>query len=382
LVNSSAASAFYLLWIPVFAAPVLKGRREGRVPLFWALGLAAALLGLFLLDSDWALLCLAAAAPLAAGPRRLTDWIRRGRARAVRVAGAGAAAAALLLAWKFGHTTGLNGGTLAPGESVRRLYWWAAGLRMFAAHPLLGVGLGNYASAYRAFRVGAVQNTLYPHNVLVELLAETGLLGFASVAAFALGVLRRPELRGPEGETRWPFLLGLLSFALFAQVGLGVEYLANLLCCGIFLGILAAPASAPSWKPRRSVLIVAAAAALFAAPYLVSPFLADRDCVEGRRLLAAGRPADAVKEFASAAEISPRSSVAQQGWADALDAAAGPGGRAGILLHRRRAVELNRLAGALWSELGREQSAEGDPAGAQTSFETADALQFRPPAQR
>jgi len=49
---------------------------------------------------------------------------------------------------------------------------------------LVRCGIGNYPSAYLAFKVGIGQNTLYPHNFYLGLLGEAGIFGFVSVILF------------------------------------------------------------------------------------------------------------------------------------------------------------------------------------------------------
>jgi O-antigen ligase len=82
---------------------------------------------------------------------------------------------------------------LAPGlthhrlsERFVRLDAIQAGIRIAAAFPLLGVGPLNYALVYPAFRTpssteDAIVGT-HPHDVVVSLLADTGIAGLAAIA--------------------------------------------------------------------------------------------------------------------------------------------------------------------------------------------------------
>lgn len=82
--------------------------------------------------------------------------------------------------------------TNANFSTMERLAHWIAGLRMFAAHPLLGVGAGNYDAAYPryAFNPSVWPEALgHAHNYYINAAAETGLLGllaFLVVAGAAL----------------------------------------------------------------------------------------------------------------------------------------------------------------------------------------------------
>jgi len=362
LVNSSVATAFLLLWTPVFVSQALQERaKDGRWPRLWTAAGLGAVWGILALNSNWGLVCLAAGAPLMAGPRPVFDWIRLRPRLAAASSVTALLALGALLAWKFGHAHNMNAHPLPPGETTRRLYWWASGLKMFLDHPWLGVGLGNFPSAYLAYKVGNVQNTLYPHNVIVELLAETGILTSACLAAVLLWGLSKLSGAWKAVEPRWPFLLGLLMFALFGTVGLSIEYLVNLLVCGLFLGIAAAPAVKTLWRPRRSVLVVFAALCVFSLPFQIAPFLADRTCVDARGLLQAGDAASATRRFASAAKLDPLSCEARRGLAQALYRLHLLSGRAqdleAAVAQQKKAIQLNRLQGSLRYELGGYQAA-------------------------
>jgi putative inorganic carbon (hco3(-)) transporter len=73
---------------------------------------------------------------------------------------------------------------------VERVAHWQAGLAMFADHPLLGVGIGNYAVAYPDYAPPHFYDALgHAHNVYVNFLAETGLLGTVPWLVFWFGAL-------------------------------------------------------------------------------------------------------------------------------------------------------------------------------------------------
>ncbi len=80
-------------------------------------------------------------------------------------------------------------------STIERLAHWVAGLRMFRAHPLLGVGAGNYDAAYAHYKVpGWDESLTHAHNYYINVAAETGILGllaFLAVTAAALWVVWR-----------------------------------------------------------------------------------------------------------------------------------------------------------------------------------------------
>lgn len=69
-------------------------------------------------------------------------------------------------------------------STIERLAHWVAGLRMFQAHPLLGVGAGNYSAAYPMYKVpGWDESLTHAHNYYINVAAETGALGLLAFLA-------------------------------------------------------------------------------------------------------------------------------------------------------------------------------------------------------
>ena len=77
-----------------------------------------------------------------------------------------------------------SGVTQANLSTDERLAHWLAGLRMFAAHPVLGVGAGNYNAAYAQVAVSGWAEPLgQSHNYYINVAAETGVLGLLAFLA-------------------------------------------------------------------------------------------------------------------------------------------------------------------------------------------------------
>jgi putative inorganic carbon (HCO3(-)) transporter len=71
---------------------------------------------------------------------------------------------------------------------LERLAHWQTGLRMFADRPWLGVGIGNYGDAYASYAPPHWYEPLgHAHNLFINFLAETGVIGGAAFGAFWLG---------------------------------------------------------------------------------------------------------------------------------------------------------------------------------------------------
>lgn len=94
--------------------------------------------------------------------------------------------------------------------AVTRLELWGAAAAMFLEHPVLGVGYGNYRSSYGDYVPQEGGGVVDAHELYLEILAETGLIGF-----------------GIFGFIFWTFLrygvkLVMSSDQLYRIVGLGV----------------------------------------------------------------------------------------------------------------------------------------------------------------
>jgi O-antigen ligase len=92
-----------------------------------------------------------------------------------------------------GYLTLFDAGTAAVTPEnfavVERMAQMQAGWRMFLAHPLTGVGPGNYTLAYPAFAVGTwYASRGHAHNYYIHLAAETGVIGLLAYLALLAGV--------------------------------------------------------------------------------------------------------------------------------------------------------------------------------------------------
>jgi O-antigen ligase len=67
-------------------------------------------------------------------------------------------------------------------STAERLAHMEAGLHMFADHPYIGVGIGNYPAQYPNYRVAPVWNANlgHAHNYYINIAAEAGVVGFAA----------------------------------------------------------------------------------------------------------------------------------------------------------------------------------------------------------
>ena len=112
--------------------------------------------------------------------------------------------------------------------SASRLALWGTAGVMFLQHPVLGVGYGNYRSLYNDYLPGVTPNQLDAHNIYLQFLAETGIIGF--IVFFVLvGSFARIAVKLARDHDSFVRMIGIgLGGALAATLIHGmVDYLFN-----------------------------------------------------------------------------------------------------------------------------------------------------------
>ncbi|QWT20058.1 O-antigen ligase family protein [Bacillus sp. NP157] len=163
-------------------------------------------------------------------------WREAGSAKRFLVAcAAGALAVALAgtLAWqvsprfreRIAHTLPALNGTEAGVDAALtgRLGIWTTSLRMYAAHPINGVGVRSFRVAYPAYatpgdhfltieKCSDGEGACHAHQVLLEVATETGTLGLLAWLAAAVLALRAWWRAGVEARERaFPPFVALLA---------------------------------------------------------------------------------------------------------------------------------------------------------------------------
>ncbi|MGI5837083.1 MAG: O-antigen ligase family protein [Chloroflexota bacterium] len=115
---------------------------------------------------------------------------------------------------------------------IERMAHWQAAINMIEAHPLLGVGAGNYPAVYEAYSVEGWDEALgHAHNFYLNIAAETGFVGLATyLSIFVIALLH---------SVKW--LLRSFSEGQPDQAGRAADpYAETLLWRGILVGVLGA----------------------------------------------------------------------------------------------------------------------------------------------
>ncbi len=121
--------------------------------------------------------------------------------------------------------------TLRQGVSRNEI--WRATLKMFAAHPILGVGLGGYWIGITAYHdASGLMTPQEAHNDYLELLSSGGVIGFALGGWFVVAVARRARQNLIEDisymrAVRFGAILGIVGVAVHSLVDFGLHIIVN-----------------------------------------------------------------------------------------------------------------------------------------------------------
>ena len=245
----------------------------------------------------------------------------------------------------------LQGGPqhLVNASSSSRWLWWKEAWQAWERQPWRGTGAGSFELTHRMLRTNNIVVT-EPHNVPLQFLSETGLVGFflalACVAVASVGVLKRLRGRGPAAVA-----LAVLAaaYAIHSLVDFDWDFVAVtapfLLSVGALLG---GPAVRDEPRPVWSPL--PAAVAVVVVISLLTPWLAERSTDSARAAIAAGRPLQAYRDARTARSLDPLALDPLLVQAAALEQLGD------VVAARRRyadAVRLQPLNWRAWYELGR-----------------------------
>ncbi len=127
---------------------------------------------------------------------------------------------------------------------VERIAHWQAAINMAEANPLTGVGLGNYEIVYDQYRLLNWEEALgHAHNYYLNILAETGIIGFLVYMIFWIVVFFITwQTRQHPNQFARSISIGLLGSWTYIAVHSVFDnlFVNNLfLHIGILLGILA-----------------------------------------------------------------------------------------------------------------------------------------------
>ena len=136
------------------------------------------------------------------------------------------------LATNFENATSELSSTATRAGASRNEIWRAT-FKMFAAHPIVGVGLGAYWIGITAYHdASGLMTPQEAHNDYLELLSSGGLIGLALGVWFAVAVIRKTRHNllvdtGYKRAVRLGAVLGLTGVAAHSLVDFGLHIMTN-----------------------------------------------------------------------------------------------------------------------------------------------------------
>lgn len=122
--------------------------------------------------------------------------------------------------------------TLGQGYDSGRSELYDVAREMFESNPILGVGVGGYFALFGSSTASGVE---YAHNIVLQVLAETGLIGFIFILLPVALILLRAAIRRPQ-SVESVGALGLTLVILVSSMFSGGYY--DFRYAWLFLGIL------------------------------------------------------------------------------------------------------------------------------------------------
>lgn len=275
-------------------------------------------------------------------------------------------------------------GVAHAASSENRLSWWGEAWRVFERAPAGGKGAGSFEVARTPVRHNGTIAT-EPHNVALQFLAETGVIGFLIGAAAALAALAGVgvavrRLQGPERAAGVALAVAVPAYLLHALVDIDWDYVAVSAPLFFVLGVLlAAPAREPARiRPFRGLLALAlASVAMYS---LTAPWLSAREVNSTYDEIGRGAYGAAVADARDADSLDPLSVEPLWAWAGAETALGNRQRALGLFVRATRRQPEN---GSTWFALG-EFQLEGlhDPCHAYDALNHAYTLDPWGPAGR
>ncbi len=123
---------------------------------------------------------------------------------------------------------GITHGRLPGGNSMLvRWQYWSGGAKMYADHPITGVGGGNFGSFYPHYKTpSALETVADPHNFVLSILTQygpLGLIGFLALVSVPLlrTVSGKSVLLSPKANQREPAFTKLaIPFVIVVSIAL------------------------------------------------------------------------------------------------------------------------------------------------------------------
>ena len=183
-----------------------------------------------------------------------------------------------------------------------RLIWWKTAYLMFKEHIWLGCGLGNYSVLFKAFRPELVLNTLFAHNIIMQLLAEIGILGIFSFIVLIISFYIELIKKILDEKNTYFYIYIAISVTSFLIINL-FDYSffapANMLVFFIVFSSVFFTENSKEQKWKNKIYVFAPLY-VFMVIFFIRPIIADTYYKKGIDLYVAGHYKIAIEEFEKA----------------------------------------------------------------------------------
>ena len=105
-------------------------------------------------------------------------------------------------------------------SASERLVWWRTAYLIFKENVFFGCGLGNYSVLFKAFRPELVLNTLYAHNIIMQLLSDVGIFGLSAFVCFTVCFYVKVTDKIIEGKDTFFYVAVSLSVTFFLMMNM------------------------------------------------------------------------------------------------------------------------------------------------------------------
>ncbi|MDO8593057.1 MAG: O-antigen ligase family protein [bacterium] len=135
-----------------------------------------------------------------------------------------------------------------------KLDYWQASLKIFKANFFLGTGPAAWQTVYPLYQPNPISSGKYPHNWLLEFLAENGVLAAFLFLAFIFSIFYQ-ALKNSRGDSlKMALFAGVSGSVIHNLVDIDWHFSANFLAFWIFIGLLLNSAKNNSvLEPKRKI---------------------------------------------------------------------------------------------------------------------------------
>ena len=164
----------------------------------------------------------------------------------------------------------------ACNSSDERLDWWKEEWQAFRDQPLHGTGAGSFELAHRVRRAQFTRPVKEPHNLALQALGETGIVGFALFAGATVAALLaiRPRIR--EEDATAALVICGLAYLLHVLIDIDYDFVAVSAPFFFLLGVLLARPGPVLTRKEPVWALGAVALAATAILSLAAPAIAQR----------------------------------------------------------------------------------------------------------